>query len=125
MHEHEEQRDQGYGRRLSDKVSRWIEITLLGFITSLLGVIVYFYGDMPKRMSELVNITSQMQLEIVYLKEEVRDLKDAQRVSQSWRERLVDIEKQVDRNTQQNIQQDKRLDKLEEPFDLFGSKKKK
>lgn len=117
--------DRSAGRRLADRISRWIEVVLLAAISALLSVIVYYYGGLPKQLNDLVTLSSNMQLELGYLKEEVRELKDAQRVSQGWRERLVDLESRVQRNQDKNAEQDARIERLEQPFGMFRSAPKK
>jgi hypothetical protein len=105
--------DDGPVRRISDKIARWIEVILLSAIAAFTGVIVYFYGGMPGQISELVLATSNMQLEIRYMKEELRDLKDAARVSQDWRTRQVLIEERTNRHADQLADQQRRLNALE------------
>lgn len=104
------------GRRLADKITRYLEAVLLALMSALLSIIIYFYGGIPKQINELVNMMGAMQLEMRYMQTEVRELKETQRLSQTWRERQTDLEKQIDKAEAQLKDHEKRIDKLETPF---------
>jgi hypothetical protein len=113
------------GRRLSDHVARWSTAAASVLATALLAVIVAFYGDMPHEIRSLSESVAVMRSEQVQMKSDLRDLGDAMRVNQGWRERLVAAEQRIDRGNDRLADHEKRLDKLEQPISLFGSGKKK
>lgn len=96
------------GRRLADQIARWSTAAASTMAALLLGVIVFFYGSLPRDIS-------QIREQLVEVRTEQRQLIDANRVNQSWRERLVDVEKAQDRHAGTLQSHERRLDRLEEP----------
>lgn len=113
------------GRRLSDQIARWSTAAASLLATALLTVVAVNYGDMPRELRSLSESVAVMRSEQVQMKSDVRDLIDANRVSQAWRERLVAVEQRVDRNNERITEHERRLDKLEEPMTIFGRERKK
>lgn len=92
--------DQHHGefkRRLNDVAAPWLMTGFLAVIAALLGVVVFNYKDVPQQINSLQDTTNLTQLEIRYMKSSLQELTDANRVSQSWRERLLVLEQQNER----------------------------
>lgn len=86
-----------YGRRLADVVARWATAAASVLAAGLLTIVVYFYGSMPEEIRAMRESMAVVQVELRVVKEEQRELIDANRVNQNWRERLVTVESKVER----------------------------
>ncbi len=110
-------------RRIADKIARYEVNVILALVTGLLGVIIYFYGSMPEKISALTHSVDQLahavettNLKLNRLQDDVADLKATQPVAQSWRERQLILEGKVDRHTEQIGQIKKDVDDLKKPL---------
>ena len=112
-------------RRLSDRIARWIEVLLLSMTTGLLGIVVYFYGDMPKRIDELTRAVEITNIKMGHMQSQLNNLEDAQKVSQNWRDRQVVMESKVERHTEQINGLNRRVEDLEKPIPWLPSSRKK
>lgn len=113
------------GRRIADEVARWSTAAAALLAAALLSFVLFFYGSLPKDIQHLREAVSVISVELRVIKEEQRNLLEQNRVAQNWRERLVSVEKEVDKNSAQLLEHEKRITKVEEPFSVFGGKGKK
>lgn len=113
------------GRRLADTVNRWSTAALSLMSSLLLGIIVVNYGDMPKEIRALREAIAVLQVELRVVKDQQYDLIEANRINLNWRERLVETEQKVDRQTDRLAGFEKRLDKVEDRRSFFGNSDKK
>lgn len=96
-------------RRIADIITRWSSAINVFLVSALLGVLVFFYGNVPREVAELRGEVRFLAFQMAQVKDELRDLNDQMRGIPTLKERVTVLEQRV-------AAQEKRLDNNEKPF---------
>ncbi len=114
-------RNDGIGRRASDIAARWATAAAAFLSSCLLGIIIFFYGNLPKDIAELRESVTVIKFQVGDIQDQQKEMIDAMRGSQKLTERVTIIEQKLDRQAEQIGTLQKRVEKVEDkPAALRG-----
>lgn len=101
------------GRRMSDTIARWATAAAATLATALLGIIIFFYGNVPKDIAELRESVGLMKFQMATIQDQQQEIVQSVRASQKTTDRVLILEQRTDRNAEQIKELDKRVDRIE------------
>jgi hypothetical protein len=109
--------DSPHGRRNSDQWARWLTAFNAAVSSLAVGLIVLFYANIPKEMAEFrekyAAESAYVRAELGALRAGQADTNETLKAMLPIRDRVLIVEQKIDRIERVDVEQEKRLDKLE------------